>query len=79
MRAIELLKGYDILKTLEQNINLAKQVDDTVPEQGSQVSTDETQDESKVETNNTEILPIGPTIMPDNGKAPANEGTPSEE
>ena len=53
-RAVDLLQGYDIFKTIEQNINIAKNNGETMPE------ADEVEGEE-----GTELLPLEPTILED--------------
>ncbi len=70
-RAIELLQGYDIFKTLEQNINLAKKEIETTPDQ-----TDESDAETATDDVMIEFLP---EAMPSKEQdAPHTEEVPSD-
>lgn len=70
-RAIELLQGYDIFKTLEQNINLAKKQIETTPDQP-----DESDSETAADDVMIEFLP---EAMPSKEQdAPHTEEVPSD-
>ena len=57
-RAVELLRGYDIFKTLEQNINLAKQDAVESGEEGGETSARDSRSEELPEGSIPEIMPL---------------------
>jgi carboxyl-terminal processing protease len=72
-RAVELLQGYDIFKTIEQNINVAKkQIESTAKGDAKQASPNTSSDEAPVE-----ILPD--VMVPDTEQQPQPEEAPSAE
>lgn len=75
-RAIELLQGYDIFKTLEQNINLAKsQIEATSKEDKKSAAKDDTS-KAPAMLNPSDVPPSGHVTAPDE-ETPDLEETPS--
>ncbi len=70
-RAVELLQGYDIFKTIEQNINVAKkQIETTAKEEPKEVSSGTSTDTAPVEA-------LPDTTAPETEQQPQPEEVPS--
>jgi len=73
-RATELLEGYDIFKTLEQNIDVAKEQIEPAEEQAAEDSSSEVIEED------TNLLPDSHEMMvPEQEEAPDQETAPEQE
>ena len=79
-RAMELLQGYDIFKTLEQNIDVAKEQIEPAEEEGAKDSSSEVrEDDIEIQPSSHEIMVPEKEEAPELDEAPQVEEVPGEE